>query len=303
MLIAYATCIAVLAGLAFGSFLNVCASRLPEGESIVSPPSHCLSCGRTLSWQENIPVASWIVLRGRCRSCGASIGVRYPMAELAVGVAWGVIAWQTLPLLIAPDAAPHSIFEAALTGIAKMVLCWMLILLATLDAENLWLPNTITLGGSVLGIAFVLVRFGLVSIEAPMPLPWDVQTASHSMVFVNEIVPWLVGLIVAPGIILVTRWVYFLLRKREGIGLGDAKLMLLLAVWLGLSHTLLAFFIGVMIGAFFAFVLLIFPKARRGSESWALSKMPLGTFLCFGGVVSALWGTPIVDAYLRAAGF
>ena len=96
------TIFAGLLGLAFGSFLNVCLSRWPEGESIVQPRSHCRSCGRTLAWWENVPLLSWIALRGRCRSCGAWIGWRYPLVELAVGALWAVAAWRVLANTASP---------------------------------------------------------------------------------------------------------------------------------------------------------------------------------------------------------
>ena len=84
--------VALLLGLAFGSFLNVVLSRLPRGESLLSPPSHCRSCARRLAWWENVPVASYLALRGRCRTCGASIGIRYLLVELAAGLSAAVAA-------------------------------------------------------------------------------------------------------------------------------------------------------------------------------------------------------------------
>ena len=111
------------------------------------------------------------------------------------------------------------------------------------------------------------------------------------------------GILLAAGLILLIRWVYWLVRRREGLGLGDAKLMALLAAWLGLKMALLSFGLGVFLGALVALVLLSIPAARRESESWSLTKLPLGTFLCLGGIVSSLWGEPILNAYLRWAGF
>jgi leader peptidase (prepilin peptidase)/N-methyltransferase len=113
----------------------------------------------------------------------------------------------------------------------------------------------------------------------------------------------LVSIVIAAGLILLIRWTYWLIRRREGVGLGDAKLMALLAAWLGLPQALLAFAVGVMLGSLAAMVVLLVPKARRESGSWAASKLPLGTFLCIGGIVSSLWGQPILSAYLRWAGF
>ncbi len=86
-----ATLFAALLGLAFGSFLNVCLSRWPEGESVVSPRSHCRDCDHTLAWWENLPLVSWMALRGRCRKCGARISWRYPLVELIVGLLWASV--------------------------------------------------------------------------------------------------------------------------------------------------------------------------------------------------------------------
>ncbi|HUX27485.1 MAG TPA: prepilin peptidase, partial [Terracidiphilus sp.] len=88
------TILAALTGLAFGSFLNVCLSRWPEGESIVQPRSHCRQCGHTLAWWENIPLLSWLALRGRCRNCRAWIGWRYPLVEVTLGTLWAIAVWQ-----------------------------------------------------------------------------------------------------------------------------------------------------------------------------------------------------------------
>jgi leader peptidase (prepilin peptidase)/N-methyltransferase len=109
-------------------------------------------------------------------------------------------------------------------------------------------------------------------------------------------------IVAAAALILLIRWLYKLIRHREGIGLGDAKLMAMLAAWLGLPGALLAFAFGVVIGTVFALGVLIIPADRRDSGSWAATKLPLGTFLCIGGIVSSLWGQPIIAAYLRWSG-
>ncbi len=304
MLRTLGTMIAALFGLAFGSFLNVCATRWPEGQSIVTPRSHCRSCGRTLAWHENVPLASWLALRGRCRQCGTWIGWRYPLAELAVGAAWALAAWQSLSVLADPEPMAVDIFNAALFGIEKMILSWLLVALAVLDAELLWLPDRLTLGGAILGLPFVFLRFAIAWLSRPASARWTSGMATHRAHIYDAAVHWIVGVLLAPAIILFTRWAYRAVRKHEGMGLGDAKLMLLLAVWLGLSHTLLAFVLGVVLGTAFALALLAFPAARpRAGATWALARLPFGAFLCAGGLVSAFWGTPMIEAYLRTAGF
>ena len=106
----------------------------------------------------------------------------------------------------------------------------------------------------------------------------------------------------AAGIILLIRWTYWVIRKGEGIGLGDAKLMAMLGAWLGFAGASLSLAIGVMLGAAFALAILAVPAAKRESDTWLKSKLPLGTFLCIGGIISALWGQPIITAYMRLVG-
>lgn len=303
MVLILGTVFAGLLGLAFGSFLNVCATRWPEGESVVGPGSHCRSCGRTLVWHENIPLGSWLALRGRCGSCDAWIGMRYPLVELAVSACWALAAWQTLPALWATGWTATSVFDACLFGAEKMILSWLLIGLAVFDAENLWLPDRLTLGGAVLGLPFTFLRFGVHWVWKTGPLGWTSGMETHGQHTFEAIIHWSIGVVIAPGIILFTRWAYKRVRQRHGVGLGDAKLMLLLAVWLGLSHTLLAFVLGIGFGTIFALALLALPRRGPQAERWAVTKLPLGTFLCAGGIISAFWGTPLIDAYLRAAGF
>jgi leader peptidase (prepilin peptidase)/N-methyltransferase len=296
------TILAALLGLAFGSFLNVCLSRWPAGESVVKPRSHCRSCGRTLAWWENIPLLSWLVLRGRCRTCRAKISWRYPLVELAIGVLSAVTIWQIFPAMLSPDLSLTEgplIFlyaSGADVAIGRFILYWLLVALAVVDAENLWLPNWLTIPGIILGILFTSSHFVLGEWLAEGPYISILGTLS------NSLIGSAVAIVAAGGLILLIRWTYWLIRKREGIGLGDAKLMAMLGAWLGLSGALISFAIGVLLGAVFALVVLAVPAARRESDTWLLSKMPLGTFLCVGGIISALWGQPLIAAYLRLVG-
>jgi leader peptidase (prepilin peptidase)/N-methyltransferase len=287
------TVFAGLVGLAFGSFLNVCLSRWPKGESVVKPRSHCLHCERALPWWENVPLVSWLALGGRCRGCRAWIGWRYPLVELAVGALWAFDFWQLPgPLLIDASSLPASLYAALGFALADAVFYWLLIALAVLDAENLWLPDWITLPGIALGILFTDLVVTLFGTPGSMK-----DAATHAAL------SSLLSILAAAGLILLIRWLYWLIRRREGIGLGDAKLMALLAAWLGLPGALLAFGLGVVLGAGAALALLALPKSQTETESWGLRKLPLGTFLCVGGIISGLWGKPILAAYLRWAGF
>jgi leader peptidase (prepilin peptidase)/N-methyltransferase len=292
------TIFAELLGLAFGSFLNVCLSRWPAGESVVRPRSHCRNCGHTLAWWENVPPVSWLVLRGRCRKCHTAISWRYPLVELVIGTTAALSAWSLLSGPWDPAPSTLDIFTALLLVAGKFIFYWLIVALAVLDAENLWLPNWITLPGIALGMAYKLLNLWLIvrmhnadSFELEKYGPYGMA------------VKWLLGIAAAALLILLIRWLYKLIRKREGMGLGDAKLMAMLAAWLGLPGALLAFGLGAVLGSVVALALLAVPAARRGSESWGATKLPFGTFLCVGGIVSALWGQPMINAYLHWVGF
>jgi leader peptidase (prepilin peptidase)/N-methyltransferase len=172
--------------------------------------------------------------------------------------------------------------------------------LAALDVENLWLPDKLILPGILGGV--LVDAFYRYFFEGTI----NGQVTFTNFVFHSMQHFWqgrFLEILAAAGLILLIRWLYWLIRRREGIGLGDVKLMALLAAWLGLPGALLAFGVGVVLGAAVALALLATPAARTATETWALKKMPLGTFLCIGGIVSALWGQPIIHAYLRWAGF
>jgi leader peptidase (prepilin peptidase)/N-methyltransferase len=293
MLRILATLFAALFGLAFGSFLNVCLSRWPHGESIVYPHSHCRTCDRPLKWWENIPVLSWLALRGRCRTCRALIGLRYMLVEASIAILWATCAWRSFPALLDPSATLSFSPAFLLSGFALATLLWLLVALAVLDTENLWLPDFLTLPGIAVGLVFRTAEKILSNHYFHFP--------PLGVVLLN--VEYIVA---AAAIILLIRGLYWLIRRREGIGLGDAKLMAMLAAWLGLPGALLAFFFGVIIGALFAIHVLNASNAKHtgsvAKQAGAL-KLPFGTFLCIGGIISALWGQPILTTYLVWAGF
>jgi leader peptidase (prepilin peptidase)/N-methyltransferase len=289
------TIFAGLLGLAFGSFLNVCLTRWPEDESIVHPRSHCRNCDHTLAWWENIPLISWLFLRGRCRNCHTWIGVRYPLVELSIGILWAAAVWGSIDRIFAPDGSTVAMYREIAGMLGQMVFYWLMVALAVLDAENLWLPNLLTLPGTALGFLAFLSQESIQRL-------WGNSYPQYPG-FVKIVIERAIAILIAAGIILLTRWLYWLVRHREGVGLGDAKLMALLAAWLGLPLTLLTFVISTFLGAVASLILLAIPSARSEGESWATAKLPFGTFLCIGGIISSLWGQPIVNAYLRLAGF
>lgn len=298
------TAFAALAGLAFGSFLNVCVTRWPQGESIVAPRSHCRNCKRALAWWENIPLVSWLALRGRCRTCRTWIGWRYPLVEVAVSGLWAAVGWQFSDLPLSIDLPRLSLLALAVSAIGQLLFYWLLIGLAALDAENLWLPDWLTLPGILIGFVLSLLNPAY-SLEFDkstlLPLTYE-PTYLRSELWRTAGV-YLFSILAAAFLVLIIRWTYRLLRRREGIGLGDAKLMAMLAAWLGFSRSLLAFGIGVVLGAVAALVVIARHSPEKSEDHWSAAKLPLGTFLCIGGIVASLWGSQIVAAYLHWAGF
>ncbi|HET8650065.1 MAG TPA: prepilin peptidase [Gemmatimonadales bacterium] len=202
--------LATIIGLMVGSFLNVCILRLPAEQSVVSPPSHCPRCDRGLSWYENIPVFSWIVLRGRCRGCGEPISIQYPLIELATGVIWLISAWYWGLSLEALRAA---VFGTVLLGILMT------------DAREYIIPDEFTLGGLAIGLAFALAA------------GWHALLTAVIGAAVGFGLLWLVG---AAG-----TWAF----KEEAMGGGDIKMMAMVGAFLGWKGVLLTIFLGALLGS------------------------------------------------------
>ncbi len=202
---------------------------------------------------------SWLALRGRCRSCGAWISWRYPLVELAVGVLWAGVAWRSLTSI--PDFAPSDLLWAvAIYALSRMIFLWLLVALAVLDFESLWLPNKITIPGTLLGFAATLLY---AAVNSKRVFAFYGALALRSRFIWLVVGQRLLSILAAAGLILLIRWIYWLVRRREGIGLGDAKLMAMLAAWLGLPGALLSFAIGVVLGAIAALVVLLLPSRRE----------------------------------------
>ena len=292
--------VAGLLGLAFGSFLNVCLSRWPAGESIVSRVRTAASAAARSPGGRMCRSS----VGSRCAAAAAPadawIGWRYPLVEFAVGLLWALAAWQALILmqnLIAYNSFPLRWIEIDLLHfLGDLVFIWLLAALLFLDAEHLWLPDKLTLPSILLGF---LYRFG----DYLFHHGFSLQQTDTTPSMLGTLLTQALSILVAAGLILLIRWVYWLIRRREGIGLGDAKLMAMLAAWLGLSGALLAFALGVVLGSVVGLVLLLMPSGKFDTNAWAAKKLPLGTFLCIGGIVSSLWGEWLIGIYKGWAGF
>jgi leader peptidase (prepilin peptidase) / N-methyltransferase len=204
-------------GLVFGSFLNVVIYRLPRGESVAFPGSHCTSCGAPIRPLDNLPVLGWLLLRGRARCCKAPISGRYPLVELLGGLLGGALI-QTAVLTLPPDTP---LWQGALLFGLELALGLGLIAAAFIDLSHMYLPDSITLGGALLGLVSVPIRPGANWIDSCLGA------------VIGFVIIWL------PFDVL-----HRLLRGKPGMGLGDAKLVMLAGAWFGWQGALFALLAG-----------------------------------------------------------
>ena len=296
---------AFLVGLLFGSFLNVCISRLPQHESIVRPGSHCPQCGKPIRWYDNIPVLSWILLRGRCRDCKQRIPFRYPLVELAVGLWFSFLAGQFFALELAKVSrlsGPTTAEYIGLLGVA--ILGFLLIGLMVMDWQTMLLPDAFTLTGVAIGLFLVCIQAiflgpnedQVLLTKHSIHLTSPGGVTDHGNVFLTGPESLIFGRIVAVCgaalVLLLIRWLYRAVRHREGMGMGDVKLLAMIAAFLGFWPAILSLFVGTFAAAFYGVALLARGKAG------ATSKLAFGSFLCFGGLVAALYGNRLIDSYI-----
>jgi leader peptidase (prepilin peptidase)/N-methyltransferase len=216
----YGLGLAGVLGLVVGSFLNVCIYRLPRKLSIVSPPSRCSGCGRTLSWFDNVPVVSYLALGGRCRTCGARIGLVYPLVELATAAVFLALYWLYgfTPLL----------------AVRLLFACAMIVLFA-IDLEHHILPNQITLPGIVVGLA-------LSGVAGP---GWLAS---------------LIGIAAGAGVLFVIAETYYRVRGEEGLGMGDIKMLAMIGAFLGWKLVLLTLVLASLLGSVVGVGIVVFRR-------------------------------------------
>jgi len=227
--------ISALFGLIIGSFLNVVILRLPdEAASIVFPASHCPKCGHNLSWYENIPVLSYIILTGKCRSCKASISIQYPLVELLTSLLAAACVYR---------------FGLSYTAAGYFVFCAALVVIIWIDIHHQIIPDIISLPGIILGFLFS---------------------------FINSAVTWqssLIGLIVGGGVLYTIALLYYLIRKQDGMGGGDIKLLAMLGAFLGWQSLPFIILISSLTGTIAGLVAMI--EQRKGGQT----RIPFGPFL------------------------
>lgn len=260
-------------GALIGSFLNVVIHRVPREESIIFPNSRCPSCGTAIRPYDNVPLLSYLVLRGRCRACGVSISARYPAIEALTALLFGLVFLHDGLTLALPF---DLIFVAALVS------------LVFIDAEHMILPDVITLPGLVFALvvrALVPNTDGLAFLSEGLLMGWPVWSISLAGA--------LFGAAIGGGSLWLMGWLWERLRGVEAMGLGDVKMMFMVGAYLGWPLTVLTIFLGVVGGSIVGVSLMLW---RRERDMQML--LPFGIFLGIGAIASLLAGQPIIRWYI-----
>jgi leader peptidase (prepilin peptidase)/N-methyltransferase len=286
-------------GLVIGSFLNVCILRIPEDISIVAPGSHCPRCQTPIKWYDNVPVLSWMWLRGKCRTCGLAISPMYPMVELSTGLLF---------------VACYLEFGITQTAVKWLFFTCLVIVLTITDLRIRILPDLVNWPGFAAGVFF----------SAVVPPNDGTALWLYTTVFHRMPRPWVLGL---PDSLLGAAFGSFLLwavaaiykrvRGREGMGMGDVKMMAMVGAFLGVRGAFLTILLGTLLGTVvgIAIIVLLFAggwqrklaerASRRGLGSanglrWAIAsqyQLPLGTFLGIAALLVVYFGSTIMTRW------
>ena len=258
---------AFLWGAMLGSFLNVCVLRLPRNESVIRPASHCPGCGKSIAWYDNIPLLSYLVLRARCRHCGAPISAQYPVIELAVALIWaGAVVW----------------WGASWDALSAALLTTLLLGIALTDARHYLIPDEFSLGGLGAGLALSFVPGGLSPLAslagaaAGFALLWVVKAGGDWALARGMIRGEELQQVLEAG------------EKPTSLGGGDLKMMAMVGSFLGWQGVLLTAFLGSVAGVA-VFLPLVLLKRR--------SPIPFGVFLAVGAVVTLVIGDALIAWY------
>lgn len=238
-------------GACFGSFANVVILRLPDGKSVVFPRSHCFSCQNQIHWFDNIPIVSWFVLRGKCRKCKEKISFRYPSVELLTGILFSAI---------------YVLYGWSFTGFELTLFAFCLVVVSVIDLDHMILPDVFTLSGIVIGLLGALLNAE------------------------REFMDAIMGVLFGGGFFWLIAYLYIVIRKVEGLGGGDIKLLAWIGAvlgWMSIPYVILvASILGSVVGLLVAL--------KKGTSLKTV--IPFGPFLSlaaisyvFGGNIIALW--------------
>jgi leader peptidase (prepilin peptidase)/N-methyltransferase len=264
----YLTVIVFVFGACIGSFLNVCIYRIPLDQSVVSPPSHCFACDARIAWYDNIPLFSYLILRGACRRCKASYSARYFLVELLTGCLF-LLVW-----LRYGGSSERILFDP------RIPVYWMvisgLILGTFVDFDHLIIPDRVTIGGMISGVIFSLIVPSLHGVDQRwLAAAWS-----------------LVGLTAGFGILLLVSKLGRAIFKQDAMGFGDVKLLGAIGAYMGYQSVFFVILISSFTGAAVGLTLVLVK-----SKGWQ-SRIPYGPYLALGAVLWILCGDLLWDWYV-----
>lgn len=249
-----------LISLIFGSFLNVCIWRMPRGQNIAWPGSHCVQCGYSLRWYDNIPVLSFLFLKGKCRQCRVPVSFRYPLVEIAAG-ALGVLAYAKW------GGTPYTIMA--------MIILWSLIVITGIDLSHQIIPDFFTLGGIIVGFVF-----------SGFYPDWIQKSGSWNPFVLSGL-----GILVGGGFLLAIACAAEFFLKKEAMGGGDIKYMAAVGAFFGWHACLFVLFFSSVIGSVSALIL----KGKNGGD-----QIPFGPYLAAATVFYMFLGESCIQWYLSS---
>ena len=268
-------------GACIASFLNVVIWRAPRGESIVSPPSHCPKCNSPIKWYQNIPILSWLALRGKCANCRAAISPRYICVELLGGLLFlAAFLWLWLPTVPLWFAVTHVV----------VMWIWIALMIAGsfIDFDHQLLPDFTTVGGMILGVAESLVStcFNFVYGDGVQASTWLKLTPLF----------WsLAGLVFGFGLLWLVRWLGSKAFKREAMGMGDVFLMGAVGALFGPVAVLVTLILSSVFGSVVGIVLILLSKTKLGG----FTPIPYGPYICMGCLAWMFYGPQLVNWYVH----
>ena len=278
-------CALFILGLVLGSFLNVCISRIPHDRSIVTPGSHCPGCGAAIRWHDNIPLLSWVFLRGCCRDCGAKISLRYPAVELLTAVFF---------------TASYVWFGPTLLTVKFCIFSFLAVGLLFMDAETRLLPREFTYTGIALGLVFSWIAPIDDSATQFFLHAYNLDFPTAHVSFLDA----LLGAALGAGFFFIAAGLYFVIRKRQGMGIGDFALIAMSGTFLGVKLTLLVICVAPLIATVYALFRMVRYASEAGRARASVGEMlqsweiPFGVFISASSLAAVFFGEPVWRWYL-----
>lgn len=271
-----------LVGAIFGSFLNVCAYRIPIGKSVITPGSHCPNCGTNIRWFQNFPVLTWLLQKGQAQCCSFIIPIRYWLVEVAVGLVFAYIAYlysQDLDLI---------------SFIARLVFTWIMIAVMVIDFETMIIPDRLSVGGALLGVLFCFIFPELNQINS---------SSSWNLHFLSGMQSCL-GLLVGSALLYWIGTIAQIAFGREALGEGDVKLLGCIGAFCGWQGAIFAIFGGALLGTVLLIPLMFIQKFLGKEEiensksdiKWG-AEVPFGPYLAIAGIIYYIGISSVIDAW------